>query len=725
MWHQGAGENKNILNQRMNLMPRWVTRWRLWRAGGNGRPLPRTAYRDRHFDERSVRVHIGMDTLTGKRTRTLTRSRDNLRRPTGFVLGNEHAVGYGYDVSGRLATLSAQGLPNLPGKTHAFEFTYELGSSLLDKVTGPVHEVDNDYEPHRDVLLQKTNTRTVGTPGELSIIGYTVNEIGQRVQRNLSGEIRAEFYGGQAADLYPTDWGYDALGQVTSEDKPSTSADRGFSYDLIGNRLTSTADGVTTTYTPNQLNQYTAITGSPTLSPQYDPDGNMTSGLLNGSTTGQFEYNGANQLIRTQATATSNPTHYAYDAFGRRIAKVTYPNGGGAATSAAVFLYDGWNIIAEYKLISGAWTLDRTYTWGLDLSGSTQGAGGVGGLLSVTKHEAQSTTHFYPIYDGNGNVEAYIDSNGSPAAIYQYDAFGNVLSGGGKGDVLDQAKFSHRFSTKYQEYETGLLYYGYRYYHAALGRWINRDPIEERGGLNLYGFVGNSSLLNFDVVGLQGFPGVPPNLNTNGQVTDWALGNYKPHHPPMPPPAKFDDSWPEECPGGQMEVLVYDNFPLDIVIPALFGENSTNPFGKLALSCCCERLVGIALQINDDKDRNIMQNQLGIQRNAMFGMLALRNGGVHVRIGPDIIIHKGIIFAGVLGRFSDLKIDANGNLLSSDGTLRPDLPFVDEAEKFRATLRDKLAEHKEELNKIVAAYPSVLRKIDEFTDACKNRGLKK
>jgi hypothetical protein len=151
-------------------------------------------------------------------TRTIDRSRDNLQRPTGFVLGNEHAVGYGYVVSGRLATLSAQGLPNLPGKTHAFEYTYEPGSSLLDKVTGPVHEVNNTYETHRNVLLQKTNRRTINTPGDLSVIGYTVNELGQREQRNLSGEIRAEFYGGQAADPYATDWDYDALGQVTLEE---------------------------------------------------------------------------------------------------------------------------------------------------------------------------------------------------------------------------------------------------------------------------------------------------------------------------------------------------------------------------------------------------------------------------------------------------------------------------------------------------------------------------
>jgi RHS repeat-associated protein len=49
-----------------------------------------------------------------------------------------------------------------------------------------------------------------------------------------------------------------------------------------------------------------------------------------------------------------------------------------------------------------------------------------------------------------------------------------------------------RFSTKYQDDETGLLYYGYRYYDPGTGRWPNRDPIGQWGGDNLYGFVGNA-----------------------------------------------------------------------------------------------------------------------------------------------------------------------------------------------------------------------------------------
>ena len=70
--------------------------------------------------------------------------------------------------------------------------------------------------------------------------------------------------------------------------------------------------------------------------------------------------------------------------------------------------------------------------------------------------------------------------------------------------------FSHRFSTKYLDAETGLYYYGYRYYDAPNGRWINRDPIEEEGGYNLYGFVGNDAANTWDLLGLA--DPVPPGL---------------------------------------------------------------------------------------------------------------------------------------------------------------------------------------------------------------------
>ena len=101
-------------------------------------------------------------------------------------------------------------------------------------------------------------------------------------------------------------------------------------------------------------------------------------------------------------------------------------------------------------------------------------------------------------YDNNGNVTKYIDESGSVVAAYEYDDFGRLISK--SGPMADS--FRIRFSTKYFDSETGLYYYGCRFYSPALMRWLNRDPIEEEGGLNLYGFVLNRPINKIDPFGL-------------------------------------------------------------------------------------------------------------------------------------------------------------------------------------------------------------------------------
>ncbi|MDD4406065.1 MAG: RHS repeat-associated core domain-containing protein [Parabacteroides sp.] len=93
-----------------------------------------------------------------------------------------------------------------------------------------------------------------------------------------------------------------------------------------------------------------------------------------------------------------------------------------------------------------------------------------------------------PMYVKNGNI----------SAKYEYGPFGEVFC-----SVGDMARVNpFQFSTKYTDSETDLVYYGYRYYSPALGRWMSRDPIEEKGGLNLYGFVNNDPVNKWDRLGM-------------------------------------------------------------------------------------------------------------------------------------------------------------------------------------------------------------------------------
>ena len=229
----------------------------------------------------------------------------------------------------------------------------------------------------------------------------------------------------------------------------------------------------------------------------HDLDGNLT-----GDGRWTYTWDAENRLVQMDtieaAVAAGAPRQrlqFTYDWQGRRVQKVLLESSDGTnytTVSTTRFLYDGWNLIAE---LDGANSLVRSYFWGLDLSGSPQGAGGVGGLLTETVF---SGTSYYPYYDGNGNVLGLVDFSGSSVAVYDYGPFGEPVRV--SGAMALQNPF--RFSTKYTDDETGLVYYGKdRYCIPPLGRWASRDHIEEAGGENLYGFVNNDPIGNIDSLG--------------------------------------------------------------------------------------------------------------------------------------------------------------------------------------------------------------------------------
>ncbi|MEZ5324282.1 MAG: RHS repeat-associated core domain-containing protein [Verrucomicrobiales bacterium] len=228
----------------------------------------------------------------------------------------------------------------------------------------------------------------------------------------------------------------------------------------------------------------------------YDPDGNL---LYDGRW--HYEWDGENRLITmraaTEAVRGSRPKElqFAYDYLGRRISKRVEENIDGKPTVAVDqrFVYDGWNLVAELDTTGRAF---RMHLWGIDLSGSTQGAGGVGGLISTSVSGSDTRTE-YLSYDGNGNVTGELDAaSGKLIATASFDASGNVA-----GREFESAT-PFGFSTKYADGEGGFLYYGFRYLDTSNGRWLSRDPVGEKGGLNLYCVLGNALISQVDNLGL-------------------------------------------------------------------------------------------------------------------------------------------------------------------------------------------------------------------------------
>ena len=285
-------------------------------------------------------------------------------------------------------------------------------------------------------------------------------------------------------------------------------------YDPIGNRQLASANEVTNLYQANELNQYTNINEG-AVEPVYDADGNMTSyGSL------QFTWDAENRLVKVAPhylITGSRIYEYEYDYMSRRVKKTakryTMPM---STWTMRTFDYDGWNLVRERVEFDGAVSTNQ-YVWGLDLSGTLQGAGGVGGLLAILSPDSCLLA---PAYDANGNITDLVDTNGSVVAHYEYDPYGNTIAqSGAQADVNP-----FRFSTKYWDGETGFYYYGYRFYSPKLGRWLSRDPMGDEAFLRrfvagrtwqqqrkyreesfqlLYLFVANNTFNSVDIFGLR------------------------------------------------------------------------------------------------------------------------------------------------------------------------------------------------------------------------------
>ena len=206
---------------------------------------------------------------------------------------------------------------------------------------------------------------------------------------------------------------------------------------------------------------------------------------------------------------------YAYDHRGRMVTKTLRFSAPLRLIKTTTYIWDNWNIIREIQwpvtsdqwsvgtLATGHCPLVTDYVWGLDLDGTLQGAGGVGGLLAVVRSNSNSNSNsslYFPTYDANGNVSEYVSTNGEVVAHYDYSPFGEPLVAFGPL----AATFTHQFSTKPHCSVTGFSEYQMRKYRPKIGRWMSRDPIEEIGGENLYGFCGNSAITTSDIRG-QGF----------------------------------------------------------------------------------------------------------------------------------------------------------------------------------------------------------------------------
>lgn len=445
------------------------------------------------------------------------------------------AATYGYDNAGRLQHVApvdpaATSNSQLQASDSLYTYHYRADANLIDRIEAPAHTALRAYQPRGSQVRSLINhtadpaTQVSGfssPPSHASIINrhdYRYNQLGQRKDLVQSGTAYALEPASPTASGSVFDFSYNAKGEVTGAARyqgldpdslttPISNDTFAYTFDDIGNRKTAAGGTLSpvsapTTYEADSLNQYTSVTpdGAPEVIRQHDADGNLKQ-----DEDFTYTWNGENRLVTVTPVdpqSGDRKLSFTYDYQGRRVSKQSETwndtTEDWETSDEVAYTYDGWNLIATFKSQLSGFIPQSTYLWGTDLSGTLQGAGGVGGLLQVTD-ETGST--YSPYYDANGNIVGYFDnSTGTVAAHYEYGPFGELIRAtGSKKD-----EFNFRFSTKYEDAETGLLYYGFRYYDPQTGRWLSRDPIGERGGLNLYGMVGNNPVNFWDYLGLNG-----------------------------------------------------------------------------------------------------------------------------------------------------------------------------------------------------------------------------
>jgi RHS repeat-associated protein len=250
----------------------------------------------------------------------------------------------------------------------------------------------------------------------------------------------------------------------------------------------------------------------------YDLNGNLCT-----NNTRVFDYDDENQLIRVTEPGKWK-TEFTYDGLLRMRKRKEFAWSGSAwtQTNEVHYVYDGQLVIQERD---GNNLSLVTYTRGNDLSGTLQGAGGIGGLLARTDNGqmiggSPTATALY-VADANGNVIRMFYTNGTTAARYNYDPYGNMLTM--SGPVATANKY--RFSSKGWNGSAGLYYYGFRFYEPSLQRWLNKDPLGESSGVNLYRYVGNTPLFFIDEYGLCNWSEVRQGaLTTAGGIGSIVLG---------------------------------------------------------------------------------------------------------------------------------------------------------------------------------------------------------
>jgi RHS repeat-associated protein len=466
-------------------------------------------------------AHYEYSASTNLLTRLLS-----LKVEVGGVL--QHEFDYRYD---------ATEADDMLGRVSSIAIAGEDGDKVAYTYMGEARVVEVGYpQPQITLSYIKGSTDPVGDAGD-PYTGY--DRFGRTVDmpwRNNVGTVLDRFqYGYDAAgnrlwkkNLAATSggqdefYGYDRLYQVTASARGNLNLNRtaigavpaqaeAFGYDSTGNWETYQQQSNGTTVLDqsrvhNLDNQMVQIDGNAS-GISYDLAGNAT--LLPPQEGGDWDasyqliWDAWNRLLVVKsADGSTTIASYSYDGLSRRLLTTI-----GDLTRQ--YLYNNeWKPLLEWDPASAPELTRKRYLWGAMHRDE---------LVLRDRILEDTDERLYMLHD-YFSPTALANVGGDVLERYGYSAFGirRIMA----GDFSDRSSSSYDWTCGFQgqfiDTESGFYNYGYRYYSPDLGRWINRDPIAEQGGDNLYAYAENDAVNQLDHLGLS--------LTADPKYKGWSVG---------------------------------------------------------------------------------------------------------------------------------------------------------------------------------------------------------
>lgn len=415
-----------------------------------------------------------------------------------------YQVSLTYDGAGKIQTLK---LPD--------------GSSIAYSYTGPlIAKATRFSKEGKELYCYKVYSRDLmGNILEEVLPGYTG---GRRQKWDRAGrriEINTDFFqdkipnGGYDPlenvllrettfddEQYSTSYEYNALSQLILEKGEEEHA---YTFDSLGNRLKKDHSS----YKVDELNQLIEAEGATYT---FDANGNLTTKTIGGRTW-TYEWNPFNQLI--SITTAEQSIVFTYDLSGRRLTKKVESKGSKSKVYRYFYLndteigcVDEKGTIIELKVPSDPNYPETSPCIAIEIEKET----------------------YVPLCDLQGNIACLIDpQRRKTIESYRFSAFGEEEIVNARGRVISNSSVDNpwRYRGKRIDSETGLIYFGKRYYDPEVGRWISPDPAGSIDGPNLYAYARNNPVTYVDYFGLA----AEVNGNQSKEFLGYFYGEYEPH----------------------------------------------------------------------------------------------------------------------------------------------------------------------------------------------------